>query len=59
MFFTPNSNFCILGASVGSISFFELFVFEVFHEDFQMIFSFPMLVDLQVAFVMLLLCYAC
>jgi hypothetical protein len=45
-FFIPNSNFHILGASVKSKSFIELFVAKVFHEDFGAIFSFPMLVDL-------------
>ncbi len=34
-FLTFNSNFHILGALVGSISFVELFVVEVFHEDLE------------------------
>ncbi len=32
-FFTIASNFCILGAPVGSTSFVESFVVEVLHED--------------------------
>jgi len=43
---------------MGSTSFIELFVVEVFHEDLGTIFSLPMLVDFWVAFAMLLLCYA-
>jgi hypothetical protein len=56
-FFTPDLGFRILGAQVGSTSFVELFVVEVLHEDFRMIFSLPMLVDPQMFFVMILLCY--
>jgi hypothetical protein len=52
------SSFHILGALVGSISFVELCMVEVLHEDLGMIFSLPMLVDLQVAFMMLSLYYA-
>jgi hypothetical protein len=47
-----------LGASMGSTLFFELLVFEALHENLGVIFSFPMLVDLHVAFAMLSLCYA-
>ncbi len=43
---------------MGSKSFFELFVVKALHEDLGMIFSLPMLVDPQVVFAMLLLCYA-
>jgi hypothetical protein len=43
---------------MGSKSFVELFVVKAFHEDLGTIFNLPMLVDPQVAFVMLLLCYA-
>ncbi len=50
--------FQILGALVGSRSFVELFMAETFHEDLRMIFNFPMLVDLQTAFAMFLLCHA-
>jgi len=57
-FFTLDSSFHILGVVVGSKSFIELFMVEVLHEDLGMIFSFPMLVDLQVAFMMLSLYYA-
>ncbi len=43
---------------MGSKSFVELFVAKVIHEDLRMIFSLLMLVDFQVTFAMLLLCYA-
>jgi hypothetical protein len=43
-FLTPDLNFRILGASVGSRSFVELFVAKVFHEDFRTIHNLPMLV---------------
>ncbi len=57
-FLIPDLGFRILGALVGSTSFVESFVVEVFHEDLWTIFSFPILADLQVTFMMLLLCYA-
>jgi hypothetical protein len=44
-FLTPNLNFHILGAPVGSRSFIESFVDEVFHEDLGTISSLHMLVD--------------
>jgi hypothetical protein len=56
--FTPNSGFHILGTLVGSESFVELFMVEVFHKDFGMIFNFFMFTDLEMVFTMLSLCYA-
>jgi hypothetical protein len=50
--------FHILGAPFGSKSFIESFVTKTLHEDLGMIFSLPMLVNLQVVFVMPLLSYA-
>jgi hypothetical protein len=44
-FFTPDLDFYILGAQVGSKSFIELFMVENLHEDIGTIFSFTMLVD--------------
>jgi hypothetical protein len=44
-FFIPNSTFHILGAPVGSTSFFELFVVKVLHENLRTISSLPMLVN--------------
>jgi hypothetical protein len=43
---------------MGSTSFVESFVIEVFHEDLGTMFSLPMLVDPHMTFVMFLLCYA-
>ncbi len=43
---------------MGSTSFVELFMVEVFHEDLKMIYNLPMFVDLQAAFTMLSSCYA-
>jgi hypothetical protein len=57
-FLTVDLGFHILGTPVGSKSFVELFVAKAIHEDLEMIFSLLMLVDLQVGFAMLLLCYA-
>ncbi len=50
-FYTPSSNFHILGALIRSISFVELFVVEILHENFGMIFNLPM-------FAIFSLCYA-
>jgi hypothetical protein len=50
--------FCIIGAIVGFLPFVEYFVSKVHHEDFNTIVSLFMFTDLQIAFVMLLLCYA-
>jgi hypothetical protein len=57
-FLTLDSSFHIFGALVGSRSFVELFMVEVLHEDFGMIFNLPMPANLQVAFMKLSLCYA-
>ncbi len=43
---------------MGSTSFVESFMVEVLHEDLGTIFSFLLLIDYHVAFVMFLLCYA-
>jgi hypothetical protein len=43
---------------MGSISFVELFVVEVIHEDFKTIFNLPMLANPHATFMMLSLCYA-
>jgi len=56
-FLTPTSNFCILSALVGFTSFVESFVAKAFHEDFETIFNFPMLVDLHAIFMILSLYY--
>jgi hypothetical protein len=44
-FLIPNLGFHILGTSVGSTSFVELFVTKVLHEDLRTISNLPMLVD--------------
>jgi hypothetical protein len=56
-FFTSNSSFRVLGPLVGSSSFVEPFVAEVFHEDLGTMFSLPMLVNPHMTFLMFLLCY--
>jgi hypothetical protein len=56
-FLTFNLGFHILGALVGSRYFVKSFMVEAFHEDFKMIFNFPMLADLQAAFAMFSLHY--
>jgi hypothetical protein len=45
-FFILDPSFHILGTSVRSKSFIEMFVAKVFHEDFGTISNLPMLVDL-------------
>jgi hypothetical protein len=57
-FLIPDFGFCILGALVGSTSFIESLVVEVFHEDLGTIFNLPMLAYFQATFAMLLLHYA-
>jgi hypothetical protein len=57
-FLTLDLSFHILGALVGSISFIELFVIKVFHEDFRTIHNLPMLVFPHASFMIFLLCYA-
>ncbi len=44
-FFILDLGFHILGASVGSTSFGELFVARFFHEDFEMIFNLLMFIN--------------
>jgi hypothetical protein len=44
--FYSDSSFSYFGSPMGSISFVESFVANPFHEDFRLIFSLPMLVDL-------------
>lgn len=48
----------ILGAPMRLTSFIESFVIEAFHENFGMISSLPILIDPQVAYAIILLCYA-
>ncbi len=56
-FFALEFGFRILGVLMGSLPFVESFVSKVHQEDFSLIVSLPMFVDLQVVFAMYLLCY--
>ncbi len=55
-FFIHDLGFCILGTSVGSTSFVELFVVETLHENLGTIFTLLMLIDPHATFTMFLLC---
>jgi hypothetical protein len=46
-FFILDSGLCILGTSMGSISFVESFVVKTFHEDLGMISNLPIFTNLQ------------
>jgi hypothetical protein len=56
-FFTFALGFRILGAPMGSTSFVQSFVVEVFHEDLGTISNLPMFINLHVVFLMFSLCY--
>jgi hypothetical protein len=57
-FFALKFDLHILDVLVGFLPFVESFVSEAFQEDFNTISNFPMLANPQVAFMMLLFCYA-